>query len=402
MAAAEERFDPKDGNPHDEAFFLDCYPKDGARRWAAAVPRTFCLGSGTVDLHDSASRAFVALRDKAERPLCIVFPNFDGAYGRHLIASANLQQDPHFPLPPGKPRMAEIGRTSSVTTGTTEGNDIFDLLSNRAVPCDHEVVQLVRRAVRLVEAKLQGSAAGSASQIFKQPEAELECRLRAHAFPPKDPQYTAVRDSFASRLHSLAGGNHPERATDSREGGRLHPHGDETGTDAVVVLNVGACDFSLDTNEVKAGNYLCTAQRTKESWCVGIGSGGHWTVRDEVSDRYYPGERSSLLRDRLCAACAAGRQGRAVQVDPMKPTLKPLRDQRLKLEHEKPAVKLCFQFQHAPLHQGTSCPRCESGTVQLRSGDVVAFSGTKAGRCSLTISTSVSTAALVTALDIMI
>jgi len=233
MAAAEERFDPQDGNPYDEAAFLDCYPEDGARRWAAAVPRTFCLGSGTVDLHDAASRAFVALCDKAGRPLCIVFPNFDGVYGRHLLASANLPcPAEHFPQ--GHPRMAEPGRITSVTTGTTEGNDIFDLLSNSAVPCDHEVVQLVRRAVGLVEAK--GSAAGSASQIFKQPEADLECRLRAHAFPPKDPDYTAVRDSVQWREHSAVGEMHIERATDSREGGRLHPHSDGLGTDGVVGL----------------------------------------------------------------------------------------------------------------------------------------------------------------------
>ena len=127
----------------------------------------------------------------------------------------------------------------------------------------------------------------------------------------------------------------------------------------------------------KARECLCTAQRTKESWCVG--SGGHWTVRDEVRDRYYDGERSNLLRDRLCVACAAlcvacAAGGRG--------------------------TSLCVAC--AAGGRGTSCPRCESGTVQLRSGDVVAFSGTKAGRCRLTASKSVSKAVLISARDAMI
>ena len=40
-----------------------------------------------------------------------------------------------------------------------------------------------------------------------------------------------------------------------------------------------------------------------------------------------------------------------MQVDPIKPTLKPPGSKRLKLEHENTAFKFCFQFQLAPLHQ---------------------------------------------------
>ena len=66
-----------------------------------------------------------------------------------------------------------------------------------------------------------------------------------------------------------------------------------------------------------------------------VGGGGHWTVHKEVSGRYYDGNRNRLMRDRLCAPCAAG--GR-----------------------------------------GSACLRCQNNTVRLYSGDVVAFSGSKA------------------------
>jgi len=41
----------------------------------------------------------------------------------------------------------------------------------------------------------------------------------------KDPHYTAVGDSVKLRGHSAAGATHAERATESREGGRLHGRG---------------------------------------------------------------------------------------------------------------------------------------------------------------------------------
>jgi hypothetical protein len=44
------------------------------------------------------------------------------------------------------------------------------------------------------------------------------------------------------------------------------------------------------------------------------------------------------------AGARRGVKGRAVQVDPMKPTLKPPRSKRLKLEHEKPLSSVAFNF----------------------------------------------------------
>jgi hypothetical protein len=45
-------------------------------------------------------------------------------------------------------------------------------------------------------------------------------------------------------------------------------------------------------------------------------------------------------------------QGQAVQVGPIKPTLKAPGTKRWKLKYGCTAFKLCFQFQVAPLHQG--------------------------------------------------
>jgi hypothetical protein len=49
---------------------------------------------------------------------------------------------------------------------------------------------------------------------------------------------------------------------------------------------------------------------------------------------------------------AADAQGRAVQVDPIKPTLKGPGIKRLKVKCDKSAFQFCFQSQLAPLHQG--------------------------------------------------
>jgi hypothetical protein len=45
-------------------------------------------------------------------------------------------------------------------------------------------------------------------------------------------------------------------------------------------------------------------------------------------------------------------KGRAVQVDPMKPMLKPLRSKHLKLKCDIMLSTFCFQIQLALLHQG--------------------------------------------------
>ena len=46
---------------------------------------------------------------------------------------------------------------------------------------------------------------------------------------------------------------------------------------------------------------------------------------------------------------AAAARGGAVQVDPMRPTLKPPGTKRLKLKYDEILLQFCFQFQLAPL-----------------------------------------------------
>ena len=126
------------------------------------------------------------------------------------------------------------------------------------------------------------------------------------------------------------------RVPDDREGGRMHGHTDQQGTDGVVLLNLGSCDFFFDIGK-GAGVGKCVAQQTKECWCVGTNH-GHWTTKADSKERYTSHEvegKPYLLRDRLCAACAAGGQGQ-------------------------------------------ECPGCKSGTTRLRSGDLVVFSGQRA------------------------
>jgi hypothetical protein len=62
-----------------------------------------------------------------------------------------------------------------------------------------------------------------------------------------------------------------------------------------------------------------------------------------------------LVSNSTCAATARRRQatilpGKAVQVDPINPTLKAPGKQALKLQYDKAAFNLCFQIQLTPLH----------------------------------------------------
>jgi hypothetical protein len=93
-----------------------------------------------VDLQAAVGRAKVALLHKSgKKILCILFRNFDGAHGRRLLQSTHIL--PSEFLQPYMPRMAEACRVSAVTTGTTEGNDVSQLVYRNSVPAGH----LVRR-----------------------------------------------------------------------------------------------------------------------------------------------------------------------------------------------------------------------------------------------------------------
>jgi len=230
--------------------------------------------------------------------------------------------------------MAAPGRSSSLTGGAGTLNNNFKTPYNRDdVPASsQEVLRLARTVVRAVERR-EGQ---EESAIFVQPEAELECSLRAHAFPPKDPN-GAPPATIGRMQHDWNPNNfHEVREVDEREGGRMHGHVDQSGTDGVVLLNLGECDFFFDIGK-GAGKGRCTAQRTKECWCAGNGRGnGHWvSAADAPAERYHsfdPRAPKWLLRDRMCATCAAG-------------------------------------------GQGEQCASCVRGTVHLHSGDLVVFSG---------------------------
>ena len=283
-------------------------------------------GSGLgalIDIDRAAANAEVVMRDLRNRAIAIVYRNLDGANGRHILESAGIEPSQFLPL--NCPRMAAGNRTSSVTTGSTETNDIFQLRSRNMQPPPH--------SLQMVEVARELMARVRDAHIFTQPKEELFCSLRVHAFPPKDP-----RGAPPAGLKKMMWGQGPEeyalhRQPSEREGGRLHGHRDEVGTDGVVVLNMGSGDFFFCTTTASKNG--CTSQREKECWCVG--NGGHWAQKaDCPPERYeahYSKPEGKLLRDRLCAACAGGRDA------------------------------------------GVACASCTRNTVRLRSGDVLIFHG---------------------------
>lgn len=352
-AMEEERFD-SDGQPYTQASFLSEHgPKRGPRLWRTAQPRLFPLCGANIDLVEAAKRAEVALRDSKKRVLAIVIRNADGAHGHHLLASTRLEEsdcgDLQRRTAAGSEQsnvrqdMAMAGpcRTSSLTTGSGTTNDVFKTLFNGAAGSLEardggggglEALRMAQALTRIVECRNEQEG----SQIFEHPEAELECTLRAHAFPPKDPAGAPPATVGRMRYSYATEGMFEVRNSDEREGGRMHGHTDQPGTDGVVLLNLGSCDFFFDIGK-GLGVGKCQAQKTKESWCTGgVGGRGHWiTAADAPADRYTSHQLEHprwLLRDRLCATCAAGGQGR-------------------------------------------ECTCCASNTVRLRSGDLVVFSG---------------------------
>jgi hypothetical protein len=203
------------------------------------------------------------------------------------------------------------------------------------------VLYLVREAVKLFHKQHPN---GGVPTVFQQPDADLEARVRVHAFLPRHPHYKP-QVKLRKREHGVECKHHKERQTNDREGGRLHGHTDEggtkdaPGTDGVVVLNLGSCDSFVDSTETSKGQRACQAQLAKEVWCVGLGDGanGHMVRRYQVVDRYrYEDGKlgGRLSEQRLCSECAEGRQG-------------------------------------------TSCQRCLDNTLRLNSGDVVVLNGTQ-------------------------
>lgn len=291
-----------------------------------APPRPI-VGGAAIDIQAAAVDAEVLLRGKRGEVLAVVFRNFDGAHGRHVVKSADIRPGESNIRPGTAKAMAEPGRTSSLTKGNSISNDNFEVLFNSSQPRSLDALRAVRAAVWAVEE----SEGQQQSRIFAAAEEGLDCSLRVHDFPLK--QEGAAPSKLARMFYGLSSDQFNWcRVLDRKEGGRMHGHVDEDGTDGVVLLNLGECDMFFD----QPGR--CKARQTRETWCVGGGGGGegHWVVWDDAphkgkESRYRTEEHyTHLLRDRLCAACARGGQGR-------------------------------------------ECRSCER--VRLRSGDVVAFSG---------------------------
>ena len=262
------------------------------------------------DLNAAAANAEVVLRDRrTSHALAICFRNLDGVNGRNILKCARI--DPAAFLPPRTPRMAAGNRTSSVTDGSTETNDIFELKYRKMKPEPRQLEML--ELMRALLARVPGG-----ERIFTQPKEDLMCSVRMHEYPPKrslppppspvpTEQVSALikagvglmaegknmeADSAFARagvgpmMYNQKGGFRLHRRPSDHEGGRLHGHCDEDGTDAVVVLNLGSCDFFFDHRATAAkpgggthkkakgdpdddddddddGKGCCTAQRTK-------------------------------------------------------------------------------------------------------------------------------------------
>ena len=229
MTFLEERFDSLDGHTYDEASFLSQYGQSkGARLWATARERHFRLGSTTIDLHAAAERGETALLSKNGSILAVIFRNVDGARGRHCLASAGIRlADSNVPQDLA---MAGPNRTSSLTTGATT-MDVFKTLYNGTADerGGTDVLRLARTLVEILERQKQQAN----SLIFRQEEVNLECTMRAHAFSPADPS-NAPYPSTVERMHSFL----ERRESDEREGGRMHGHVDQPGTDGARCIRM--------------------------------------------------------------------------------------------------------------------------------------------------------------------
>jgi hypothetical protein len=291
-----------------------------------------------LDFDSAATRVEVVLREPngARRPLAFVVRNLDGAHGRHILARANIPED--AVTRGNAPKMAGVGRTSALTKGSGQTNDIMlTLVHNEGAPGDFRIDETVPQIVKEVVSRVHdtsqifGASAARLPPGSPPPLGELECTLRVHAFPPRDP--AGASPATVQRMYWGQGAEDYReiRQFDDREGGRMHGHKDEEGTDAVVLLNLGAVEFFVD---VGARRHLgkCSAQREKECWCVGgDGHDGHWARAADCEGRHAKGRVMWRSDDRLCQMCADGGRGEA-------------------------------------------CPTCMP--VVLQSGDIIAFDGT--------------------------
>ena len=304
-----------------------------------------------INLDDAAKRVEVICRSpvsaaearkgKVGPPLAILIRNLDGANGNRLLA---LAQIPEGAIQHGAgPKMSAPGRTSAQTQGSGQANDVLDTLVYRggADEIDERVVELTKEAIRRSGRAPDTSLIfGASAKRHKELPPELELVQRVHLMPLRKEGVTSKFEVGSMRF-----GQGPDdffyfRKCHDDEGGRMHGHLDEDGTDAVVLMNIGAaCDFfgELDFQQhasppppphffnsfhsppppVDVGSRRhgtrCMAQRKKECWC--IGNGGHWATIPDCKDRYKEDTQTSGpqvrygLCDRLCATCAAGGRG---------------------------------------------------------------------------------------------
>ena len=258
-----------------------------------------------IDISDAATRVEVILREPKPGglPLAMVVRNLDGERGRRLLASARIPPN-EVDHEGNAPKMAGYNRTSALTQGAGQTNDVLStLVHNEGLPSQFEIDEGVPRLVREVVRSQHDT-----SRIFNNrgKQDELECCLRVHAFPPRDP--AGAPAPTVGRMFYGHGDEHYRefRKCHDREGGRMHGHIDEDGTDAVVLLNLGSAEFFVDVGD-RRHKTKCMAQRAKECWCVG--SGGHWATIGDCENLHEKGKTMWASADRLCRTCAGGGVG---------------------------------------------------------------------------------------------
>ena len=105
-----------------------------------------------IDISDAATRVEVILREPKPGglPLAMVVRNLDGERGRRLLASARIPPN-EVDHEGNAPKMAGYNRTSALTQGAGQTNDVLStLVHNEGLPSQFEIDEGVPRLVREV------------------------------------------------------------------------------------------------------------------------------------------------------------------------------------------------------------------------------------------------------------
>ena len=248
----------------------------------------------------AAGRAEVVFHGKKEEPLAIVIRNVDGANGKLFLRLKQIQQQI---LNFGAKTAMKMAGKQSLTSGSGMANDVYDVLSYGPSE-DRSVVSFAQAVLANI---------GAAGSIFSNNLCSLDVRF--HKYPMS--MTGGILNSEARRgIQSMCLIKPADAATspfwarkpEDREGGRIHPHADRKGTEAVTILNIGnRAQYILCSPPTtsKTGNTGCENQLSKECWCTAGTTGrGHWAKKEDAKERYGEGKYKWVLENRLCQPCA--------------------------------------------------------------------------------------------------